>query len=130
MFLCQHLGVVPEEGVYLCDKMSDSTYKPSPTLSTSAKVAKRGVCMGESTVSEDEQIRMSFPETAKNISNVCIHAIMFFPCTQTIVFVFVLLILQRMAHTSKCYSSSISVVVTCLLFVQMGNTLGNCRHTW
>jgi len=27
MLLCQHLGVAPEEGVYLRDKMSDPAYK-------------------------------------------------------------------------------------------------------
>jgi len=28
MFLCQHVGMAPEEGVYLRDKMSDPAYKP------------------------------------------------------------------------------------------------------
>jgi len=28
MFLCQHLGVAPEEGAYSRDKMSDPAYKP------------------------------------------------------------------------------------------------------
>ena len=51
MFLCQHLGVAPEEGAYMYsrDKTSDPTYKP-PTLSTSAKVAKRGEYMWDTTV--------------------------------------------------------------------------------
>jgi len=54
MFLCQHLGMAPEEGVYLRDKMSDPAYKPPPpphhTLSTSAKVAKRGVYMRDTRI--------------------------------------------------------------------------------
>ena len=50
MFLCQHLGVAPEEGAYSRDKMSDLAYKPPPTLSTSAKVAKRGAYMRDTTV--------------------------------------------------------------------------------
>ena len=28
IFLCQHLGMAPEEGAYLLDKMSDPAYKP------------------------------------------------------------------------------------------------------
>jgi len=51
MFLCQHLGVVPEEGAYLRDKMSDPAYKPPPTLLTSIKVAKQGAYMWDTTVS-------------------------------------------------------------------------------
>ena len=56
IFLCQHLGMVPEEGAYLLDKMSDPAYKPPPppppTLSTRAKVAKWGAytCMWDTTV--------------------------------------------------------------------------------
>jgi len=44
MFLCQHLGVVPEEGAYSRDKMS--AYK-SPLRS---KVAKRGAYMWDTMV--------------------------------------------------------------------------------
>ena len=44
--VCQHLGVAPEEGAYSRDKMSD----PPLTLSTSAKVAKWGVCMRDAMV--------------------------------------------------------------------------------
>jgi len=50
MFLCQHLGMAPEEGAYTRDKMSDPAYKPPPTLSTSAKVAKRGAYMRDTMV--------------------------------------------------------------------------------
>jgi len=51
MFLCQHLGVAPEEGAHLQDKMSDPAYKPPPPmLLTSVKVAKREVYMWDTTV--------------------------------------------------------------------------------
>ena len=50
MFLCQHLGVAPEEGAYSRDEISDPAYKPPPTLSTNAKVAKRGAHMRDTTV--------------------------------------------------------------------------------
>jgi len=40
--LGQHLGMVPEEGAYSRDKISDLAYKPPPTLLTNAKVAKWG----------------------------------------------------------------------------------------
>jgi len=46
MFLCQRLGVAPEEGAYLRDKMSD----PASMLSTSAKFAKWGAYMQDTTV--------------------------------------------------------------------------------
>ena len=49
MFLCQPLGVAPEEGAFSQDKISDPAYKP-PTLSTSAKVAKQGAYMQDAMV--------------------------------------------------------------------------------
>jgi len=49
MFLCQDLGMAQEEKAYSRDKMSDPAYKP-PMLSTSVKVAKRGVYMRDTTV--------------------------------------------------------------------------------
>ena len=39
-----------EEGAYSRDKMSDPAYKPPPTFSTSAKVAKGGAYRRDTTV--------------------------------------------------------------------------------
>ena len=49
MFLCQHLGMALQEGVYSQDKSQIPAYTP-PMLSTSTKVAKRGVYMWDTTV--------------------------------------------------------------------------------
>ena len=47
--ICEHLGVAPEVGAYMRDKMSDPAYKPPPTFSTRAK-AKQGAHMRDTTV--------------------------------------------------------------------------------
>jgi len=49
MFLCQHLGVAPEEGAYSRDKSQIPHISP-PTLSTRAKVAKWGAYIRDTTV--------------------------------------------------------------------------------
>ena len=50
MFLCQHLGVAPEEGVYLRDKMSDPTYKPPPCFRLVLRLQNQGVYIWDATV--------------------------------------------------------------------------------
>ena len=50
MFLCQHLGVAPEEGAYSREIKCQIPHISPPTLSTSAKVAKRGAYMRDTTV--------------------------------------------------------------------------------
>ena len=47
---CSYLNI-PEEGAYTRDIISDPAYKPPPTFSTSAKVAKQGAYMRDTTVS-------------------------------------------------------------------------------
>ena len=42
--------MAPELGAYTRDKMSDPVYKSPPTLLTSAKVAKQGTYMLDTTV--------------------------------------------------------------------------------
>ena len=45
MFLSQNLGVALEAGVYSQDKMSDPSYKPPPTISTTLSLHNGGrVC--------------------------------------------------------------------------------------
>jgi len=46
MFLCQHLGILPEEVVYSREKMSDPTYKPPLCFRLALRLQNGGVYVG------------------------------------------------------------------------------------
>ena len=83
-------------------------------------------CPQQVSQSEDEDLHESFPEMAKPVSKIHTYANDFV----FLLHITALPILQPTVHSSMCLVHSISVVLACLLFLQIGNTLWNCRHAW
>lgn len=74
--------------------------------------------------SEDVQLRVSFAKTVKSISKSG-HVLCFHPCHLSVT---VLPILRLTVHNYRCYSSFVIAMHICLIFLQIGNSLRNCRH--